>query len=45
MIYAALYNRYEIRREDVDIRGHEPKDFIARFRRREDRDRVLTGRP
>jgi hypothetical protein len=45
MIYAALYNRYEIRRDDVDIRGHEPEDFIARFRWREDRDRVLASRP
>ncbi|CAD6271194.1 unnamed protein product [Miscanthus lutarioriparius] len=27
--------------EDAKVLGHDPKDFVVRFRRREDRDRVL----
>ncbi|OQU77416.1 hypothetical protein SORBI_3009G046400, partial [Sorghum bicolor] len=42
-IYEALRNRFNILRDDVDIRAHEPDDFIVRFRRREDRDRVLAS--
>ncbi|EER88477.2 hypothetical protein SORBI_3010G159300 [Sorghum bicolor] len=42
-IYEALRNRFNILRDNVDIRGHELDDFIVRFRRREDRDRVLAS--
>lgn len=42
-IYEALCSRFNIHHDDVDIRGHEPDDFIVRFRRGEDQDRVLAS--
>lgn len=43
-IYEALQNRFSISRANVDVRGHEPEDFLVRFRHGEDRDRVLASR-
>jgi len=43
MLYQLLYNSFEIRRDEVDVRLHEPEDFLVRFQRREHRDRVLAS--
>ena len=45
MIQDALFARFQINAEDVDIKVHEPEDFLVRFSRREDRDCVLSSRP
>ena len=44
-VYSFLYSEFELTMNDVELRRHHPEDFIARFRRRADRDRVLASRP
>ncbi|CAD6229522.1 unnamed protein product [Miscanthus lutarioriparius] len=44
-VYNFLYSEFELTMNDVQLRRHHPEDFIARFRRRADRDRVLASRP
>jgi hypothetical protein len=31
MVYQALLDRFEIRNDQVDVRVHEPEDFLVRF--------------
>ena len=45
MITAYLLEHFEILAEDAEVRRHEPEDFVVRFRRRVDRDRVLAAPP
>lgn len=45
MVSSYLFTRFEIRAEDAVVRLHDPEDFVVRFRRREDRDRVLASPP
>ena len=42
-VYEMLHNRFQIRCDEVEVRIHEPEDFLVRFRCREDRDRVLAS--
>lgn len=34
MVYTNLWSRFEIGRDDVEVRLHDPEDFIVRFRRK-----------
>ena len=45
MVYTSLFNHFDITADEVDVRRHAPEDFVARFRHRADRDRVLESRP
>jgi hypothetical protein len=45
MVIRFIYDRFDIRADKVDVRRHDPEDFIVRFRHRTDRDRVLASRP
>jgi len=45
MVYTSLFNRFGITADEVDVRRHAPEDFVARFRHRADRDRVLESWP
>ena len=42
MIQDTLFACFQINAEDMDIKVHEPEDFLVRFSHREDRDRVLS---
>lgn len=43
MVLSYLLERFEITALDADVRRHEPEDFVVRFRRQADRDRVLAA--
>lgn len=45
MVYAYLFNRFQITANEVDVRRHAPEDFVARFQNAADRDRVLASHP
>jgi hypothetical protein len=45
MVAAYLLEHFDIRPGEAEVRRHDPEDFIVRFRRREDRDRVLAAPP
>jgi len=40
MVARFLFERFDIVAEDAEVRRHDPKDFVVRFRRREDRNHV-----
>jgi len=44
-VYSYLRNRFDIQLDVVDVRRHEPEDFVVRFRHRADRDRVMGATP
>lgn len=43
MVSHYLFERFGLLYEDTDIRCHDPEDFVVRFRRDVDRDRVLAA--
>jgi hypothetical protein len=43
MVSCYLLERFDLTMEDVRVSRHDPKEFVARFRRRVDRDRVLAA--
>ena len=43
MVSSYLLERFELTSLDADVRRHEPEDFVVRFRRAADRDRVLAA--
>lgn len=45
MVATYLLEHFDIMAREAVIRRHDPEDFIVRFRRREDRDRVLASPP
>lgn len=45
MVTSFLFVRFSITSLDVEVRRHDPEDFIVRFWHQEDRDRVLASRP
>jgi hypothetical protein len=45
MVSSYLLERFELTSLDADVRRHEPEDFVVRFRRAADRDRVLAAAP
>lgn len=44
MVLDTLCSRHGIAPDDIDVRRHEPEDFLVRFRRWDDYDRVLATR-
>ena len=42
MHYQFPFNHFGVAGEDAEVHRHDPEDFVVRFRRREDRDRVLS---
>lgn len=42
MVRQFLFDRFGVAGEDAEVRRHDPEDFVVRFRRCEDRDRVLS---
>lgn len=45
MVRRYLFDRFNISADEVDVRRHDPEDFIVRFTHRTDRDRVLAAPP
>lgn len=45
MVSRYLFDRFGIPAEAVDVRRHDPEDFVVRFRHCTDRDRVLAAPP
>lgn len=45
MLSTYLLERFDLTSLDADVRRYESKDFIVRFRHREDRERVLAAPP
>jgi hypothetical protein len=45
MVSSLLFERFGLTTQDADVRRHVPEDFIVRFRRPADRDRVLAAGP
>jgi len=45
MVTVYLFERFDIMAGEAEVRRHEPEDFVVRFRRRVDRDRVLAAPP
>lgn len=45
MVYDYLRDHFGIGADEVDVRQHFPKDFVARFQHDAHRDRVLEARP
>lgn len=41
MVRQFLFDCFGVAGEDAEVRRHDPEDFVVRFRRCEDRDRVL----
>lgn len=45
MVSHYLLEHFDIPKDSIDVCRNEPEDFLVRFSRREDRDRVLTAVP
>lgn len=45
MVCRYLYDCFGILAEEVDVRRHDPEDFVVRFHHRTDHDRVLAAPP
>ena len=42
MVSRYLLERFDLTTYDAEVSRHDPEDFVVRFQRREDRDRVLA---
>lgn len=45
MVSRYLLDRFDLPEDTFVVRRHEPEDFVVRFSRREDRDRILAAPP